>query len=228
MAFIDAFVGAPQSQLAGYAFLLTLIVVGIAVLVGKESIPLSQKFIVVLLMVLMALPAILLTLLQVTCMVTGDAGGNKWWCTVYAWYISIVIVFSSAVVIIGAILSMIDEKKTEKFVDSQASGMATPAVAMAKLEEANKAAKKYFEAMQVEKFQDEATAQAAAEAEAEMAATAGAVAPTEVGLPPSPEMGGAAPRRATPTPPPAMEQEPQVAPAAFAAVEPFTSSCAQF
>ena len=119
MAFTDLFIGVPQSKYAGLAFLITLIIVGIALLVSKEQIPLTQKFIVVLLMVLLAAPSILVSLFQLTCIVTGDRGGDAWWCGAYGWLISALIMVSSLLVIFTAINSISAEVTVEKFIDSK-------------------------------------------------------------------------------------------------------------
>jgi len=119
---LDIFVGAPQSKYAALAILSVIFVVSMTILLGKNHLPLSQKFAFILLIFLVSVPSILLTLFQLTCMVTGAGFKNKrWWCSLYAWIISILIVLYCIVLIVSAILSLVsgasaldDVKKSDK------------------------------------------------------------------------------------------------------------------
>jgi len=92
MSIGDVFVGVPQSKLAGVTILITLALISIFILVGKDKIAFGQKIAIVLLLVLLALPTILLTLFQINCVVTG-AGARNPWCGWYAWVVAGLIVF---------------------------------------------------------------------------------------------------------------------------------------
>jgi len=92
MSISDFFVSVPQSKLAGLTILLTLAIISIFILVGKDKISFGQKVAIVLLLVLLALPTILLTLFQINCVVTG-AGARNPWCGWYAWIVAALIVF---------------------------------------------------------------------------------------------------------------------------------------
>jgi len=115
----DLFFGAPQSKYAGMAILISLAAVGLSILFGKERVPLVQKLIVVGLLFLLSLPAMLVTLFQLTCMVTGAGLKNqRWWCSGYAWLVSALIVLYSVLLIIMTILSFnaeLQSKEVEKF-----------------------------------------------------------------------------------------------------------------
>lgn len=107
MAFMDLFVGVPQSKYASIAILIALAVVGIAMLFGKDEVPIGQRFMFVLLMFIIALPSILLSLFQLTCLVTGAGFRNqRWWCAAYAWIGSIFIILYSAVIVVIGVIAM--------------------------------------------------------------------------------------------------------------------------
>jgi len=119
----SVFVGVPQSKLAGVAILVAVIVVALSILFGREPIPMTQKFVIVLVMFLLALPAILLSLFQINCLVTGAGFTNqRWWCSLYAWVISIMVVFYCVMLVVVGMLSYADNQKVvaqEKFRNMQ-------------------------------------------------------------------------------------------------------------
>jgi len=106
MTLLDIFVGVPQSKYAGAAILMSLIAVSLAILIGRDALPLSQKFAFVLLIFLVSLPGLLLTLFQLTCMVTGDKGGKAWWCGVYSWVVSALLIIYSVLLVSVAVLTL--------------------------------------------------------------------------------------------------------------------------
>lgn len=109
MSLLNIFVGVPQSKFAALALLVALLVVSVAMLVGKSSVPLGQRIVFVVLMALIALPSVLLSLFQLTCFVTGAGAKNqRWWCTAYAWIGTGLIVFYSAFVVIVGVYAMIN------------------------------------------------------------------------------------------------------------------------
>lgn len=120
---MSIFMGVPQSKIAGMAILVAVVVVALSILFGKEPIPLTQKFVIVLVMFLLALPAILLSLFQINCLVTGAGIKNqRWWCGLYAWVISVMVVFYCVMLVIVGLLSYSDDKKViaqEKFRNMQ-------------------------------------------------------------------------------------------------------------
>jgi hypothetical protein len=115
----SVFVGVPQSKIAGTAILIAVVAVALSVLFGREPVPLSQKFVIVLVMGLLALPAILLTLFQINCLVTGAGFTNqRWWCSLYAWFVAIMVVFYCIMLVVVGLLSYADNTKVvaqEKF-----------------------------------------------------------------------------------------------------------------
>ena len=117
--FLDVFIGVPQSKYAGLAILVSLAAVGLAVLLGKEKVSFTQKLVVVALLFLLSLPAMLVTLFQLTCMVTGAGFKNQqWWCSGYAWLVSALIILYSILLIVMTVLSFgadKESKEVEKF-----------------------------------------------------------------------------------------------------------------
>ena len=67
----------------------------------------------------MSLPAILFSLFQLTCIVTGAGSKNqRWWCSAYAWFIAILTIIYAVIIVILTILSLIidkDAKMVEQF-----------------------------------------------------------------------------------------------------------------
>jgi hypothetical protein len=111
MALMDIFVGVPQSKYAGAAILLSLLVVSGAILIGRDALPLSQKFAFILLIFLVSLPGLLMTLFQLTCLVTGSNNGKSWWCGAYSWFISALLIIYSVLLVTIAVLSLASSGK---------------------------------------------------------------------------------------------------------------------
>lgn len=120
---LNVFVGVPQSKYAAVAVLVSFAAVGLAVLFSKERVPLTQKLVAVSLLFLLSLPAMLLTLFQLTCMVTGAGLKNqRWWCSGYAWLVSALIILYSILLVVMTVLSVMAESKSvkvEKFYSSR-------------------------------------------------------------------------------------------------------------
>ena len=105
--FVSIFVGVPQSRYAALAILLAIVVVALVILFGKDSIPISQKFGFIFLVFLVSLPGLALSLFQLTCMVTGSGANNKrWWCNIYAWVISAIMIFYAVLLVVAAVTSI--------------------------------------------------------------------------------------------------------------------------
>ena len=152
--FLDLFIGVPQSKYAGLAILLSLAAVGLAVLLGKEKVPITQKLVVVGLLFLLSLPAMLVTLFQLTCMVTGSGIKNAfWWCSGYAWLVSGLIILYSILLVVMVVLSFgadQESKEIEKFYSRR--------------EKFQGAAKEYFEGEMTEEEAKKVVADATASA----------------------------------------------------------------
>jgi hypothetical protein len=106
MAFLDIFVGVPQSKYAATAIFAAIFVVSLGILFGREEIPIGQKFALVLILFVMSLPGILITLFQLTCMVTGTSNGRTPWCGWYAWLASALMIVYCVLLIAIAVVAM--------------------------------------------------------------------------------------------------------------------------
>ena len=120
MGLYNIFMGVPQSKYAGLSIIVAILVVAISILFGKQSMPLSQKIGAVLLLIAVSLPGILYCLFQLTCLVTGAGVNNqRWWCALYGWLISALLIIYSVLLITVAILSIFSgvniSKQTDKY-----------------------------------------------------------------------------------------------------------------
>lgn len=134
MSLVSIFTGVPQSKYAGLAVILAIGVVSVAILFGKESMPLSQKIGAILLLILVSAPGILFSLFQLTCLVTGAGVRNqRWWCSLYAWIITALLIVYAVLLVAISVLSISTGSKVisdltnynvEKFTDSMSSANA--------------------------------------------------------------------------------------------------------
>lgn len=120
MGLYNIFMGVPQSKYAGLSIMVAILIVVISILFGKQSMPLSQKLGAVLLLIAVSLPGILYCLFQLTCLVTGAGVNNqRWWCALYGWLISALLIIYSVLLITVAILSIFSgvniSKQTDKY-----------------------------------------------------------------------------------------------------------------
>jgi len=119
MALQDIFIGSDQSRYAAMAIAIAVIAVAFTILFSKEKIPMGQKLVIVVMMVLLSLPAMLFSLFQITCLVTGTGFRNsKWWCGAYAWFITVLVIIYAVVIVVMSIMSLggdVEAKKVEAF-----------------------------------------------------------------------------------------------------------------
>lgn len=139
MSLSSLFVGVPQSKYAALAILAAVLVVSFTLLFGKDPIPFTQKMAFVLMLFLISLPGILLTLFQMTCLVTGSGFNNqRWWCGAYAWIVSILLVVYCVMLIAVAIISLTTGEKVLSEVTAEVENFEDI------MEEADAEAKQYF------------------------------------------------------------------------------------
>ena len=145
MAIMDIFIGVPQSKYAAMATVSAILAVAVAMLVGKNELSMGQKFVAILVMFLFALPGLLLSLFQLTCLVTGTGAGNKnWWCGVYAWIGTIVAFLWALVVITIVVISIKRGTSVETEMAAMEGFSDMKAAAQAARKIADKAAAEYF------------------------------------------------------------------------------------
>ena len=109
--FINIFIGTSQSKYAFIAILLAIIIT-LCILLFTSSISIKNALLLTCIILLISLPGIALSLLQLTCIVTGS--GNKlqrWWCSAYAWVLTGIIIYYAACVIIASIFGKTLYKK---------------------------------------------------------------------------------------------------------------------
>lgn len=125
--FVSIFVGVPQSRYAALAILIAIVVVSLVILFNNETVPLGQKFGFVFLIFIVSLPGLALSLFQLTCIVTGSGFKNKrWWCSAYAWIISLIMIFYSILLVFAAVMSITAPKPNtyaRKLTPQQFSGL---------------------------------------------------------------------------------------------------------
>ena len=112
---LELFVGSAQSKYAGMALLASVGLAALTLLFGREKVPFTRKIVVAILLILLSLPTILLTLFQLTCMVTGTRGSK--WCGAYAWVIAALVILYAVMMIIVSIMSLVNGKKVAMEVD---------------------------------------------------------------------------------------------------------------
>jgi hypothetical protein len=110
-----------QSRYAAMAIIASLLAVALIVVFSKEKIGFGKKLMVVALMFLLSLPSMLYVLFQITCLVTGTSKG-AWWCGIYAWLLSGLIILYSILIILMSVLSLsanAEAQKIEQFYAEQ-------------------------------------------------------------------------------------------------------------
>jgi len=136
MSFKNVFIGSPQSKYAAFAIILAIVCVSISILFGKESMPIGQKIGAIFLLVLVSVPGILYSLFQITCLETGAGSQNqRWWCSLYAWLITAVVIIYSVLLVAVAVLSVLTGKgmtqDIEHFTDENFNSAMTTANTLA-------------------------------------------------------------------------------------------------
>ena len=107
----DYFVGTSQSKFASIAIFSAILVICLAILLSNSDISLGNRIGVVIFVILMSIFPVAISLFELTCIVTG--GKNKPYdlCNIYAWVITIMIIFYCFILIVVAIISMFTYKK---------------------------------------------------------------------------------------------------------------------
>ena len=102
--------------------------VSVAILFGADAMPLSQKFFFILVIFLLSVPGILLTLLQLTCLVTGAGLQNqRWWCSLYSWIMSAFVILYSVLIVIATMQVMAANRETFRGMQNGFVGKEFPA-----------------------------------------------------------------------------------------------------
>ena len=106
MGFYDAFFGSDQSQYTAYAIVAAIIAICITILLTATDIPVSNRLLIVLFVIITLIPSVFLTLFELTCIVTGGTEPNKWWCYVFAWVLAAFIIIYCIFIVIISLISL--------------------------------------------------------------------------------------------------------------------------
>jgi hypothetical protein len=102
----DVFIGTQQSKFSAFAIFSAILAVCLFILFTSTDIPLSQRFVIVLFVIVFSIPSILMTLFELTCVVTGGNKKQFWWCHYFAWIVAAIIIIYSVIIIISVIVSL--------------------------------------------------------------------------------------------------------------------------
>jgi len=110
MSFLNIFFGTSQSKYASIAIFTAIVAICISILLSSTDISIGQRFIIVFFILIASVPSILLTLFELTCIVTGGTKKLNWWCYWFAWFIAAILIVYSVIVIISTFISMFTYK----------------------------------------------------------------------------------------------------------------------
>ena len=100
------FFGSEQSKYAGIALFGTIFVLCLAILFSSSKIPIDQRLAFVIFIIIVSIPSILMSLFELTCIVTGGNMNTRWWCWLLAWVISVIIILYCLIIIFSLLMSM--------------------------------------------------------------------------------------------------------------------------
>ncbi len=107
MNFLNIFIGSPQSKYAAFAIIIAIISICLSILFSNSDVTFSQRLTFIIFILIGITPGILLTLFEITCIVTGSGfKNNRWWCNWLAWIIAIILIVYSIIIIITVFISM--------------------------------------------------------------------------------------------------------------------------
>ena len=102
----DVFLGSEQSKYAGIALFITIIIICLSILFTSSKIPIEQRLVFVIFILIISIPSILMSLFELTCIVTGGNYNTRWWCWLLAWVLAIMIILYCIMIIISLFISM--------------------------------------------------------------------------------------------------------------------------
>ena len=102
----DIFFGSEQSKYAGIALFMTIIILCVIILFSSSRIPIGDRFMFVLFILIISVPSILMSLFELTCIVTGGNINTRWWCWLLAWILAVIIIVYCVMIIISMLISM--------------------------------------------------------------------------------------------------------------------------
>lgn len=102
----DVFLGSEQSRYAGIALFITILIICLSILFTSSKIPIEQRLLFVVFIIIITIPSILMSLFELTCIVTGGNYNTRWWCWLLAWVLAIMIIIYCIMIIISLFISM--------------------------------------------------------------------------------------------------------------------------
>ena len=102
----DIFFGSEQSKYAGIALFMTIMILCVIILFSSSRIPIGDRFMFVLFILIISVPSILMSLFELTCIVTGGNLNTRWWCWLLAWVLAVIIIVYCVMIIISMLISM--------------------------------------------------------------------------------------------------------------------------
>jgi len=106
MGFYDSFFGSEQTQYTAYAVLAAISAISLTILFSSSDISLGNRFIIILFLIISVLPSVLLTLFELTCIVTGGTEPNAYWCNIFGWVLAAFIIIYCLFVVIISFMSL--------------------------------------------------------------------------------------------------------------------------
>jgi hypothetical protein len=111
MGFYDAFFGSDQSLYTAYSIIAAIIAICLTILLTASDVPIGNRILIVLFVILTLIPSIFLTLFELTCIVTGGTEPNRWWCHAFGWILAAFIIIYCVIVVIVSLVSLFNYNK---------------------------------------------------------------------------------------------------------------------
>jgi membrane protein implicated in regulation of membrane protease activity len=119
---VNAVIGSTQSKYAAIILSITVFLLCLSILFMESDYTLGKKLFAILLILLMLLPGLVLTLVEITCIVTGAQNGKNWWCSILAWVIAAFIFIYCIMILITSVNSHYTYKSAGKKVNEYDKG----------------------------------------------------------------------------------------------------------
>ena len=119
---VNAVIGSTQSKYAAMILSLTVFLLCMSILFMESDYTLGKKLFAILLILLMLLPGLILTLVEITCIVTGVQNGKNWWCSLLAWVIAIFIFIYCIMILVTSVNSHYTYKAAGKKISDYDKG----------------------------------------------------------------------------------------------------------
>jgi len=118
MSFFDLLIGSEQSKYAAIAIISVIFVICMSFLINNTDVSLSERFVTVILLILIVLLPACLALFELTCIVNGDSKNSDTYCGYYAWAITLIIIIHCVIIIVSTFSSMFVYKKAKITVEA--------------------------------------------------------------------------------------------------------------